>query len=66
MTRCCSWATRRSTSTQYDAVEFLEHSVDLPHGLGTPDVPTFIDMHDVSARVAAGQWRQHEVSGLVR
>jgi len=31
----------------------LAHSVDLPHGLGTPDVPTFIDMHDVSARIAS-------------
>lgn len=26
---------------------------DLAHGLGTPDVPTFVDMHDASARVAA-------------
>ena len=45
------------TQEYIDAVRrcgVLEHSVDLPHGLGTPDVPTFIDMHDVSARVAAG------------
>ena len=26
---------------------------DLTHGLGTPDVPTFPDMHEVSGRVAA-------------
>ena len=28
--------------------------IELEHGLGTPDVPTFPEMHDVSARIAAG------------
>lgn len=32
----------------------VPNGADLPHGLGTPDVPTFTDMHDVAARIAAG------------
>jgi acetoin utilization protein AcuC len=30
----------------------VPHGADLPHGLGTPDVPTFTDMHDIAARIA--------------
>ena len=31
----------------------VPRSADLEHGLGTPDVPTFSDMHDASSRIAA-------------
>jgi acetoin utilization protein AcuC len=31
----------------------VPNSADLEYGLGTSDVPTFSDMHDVSARIAA-------------
>lgn len=31
----------------------IAHSQDLEHGLGTSDVPTFTDMHEVSARIVA-------------
>jgi len=31
----------------------VSQSADLAHGLGTPDVPTFSDMHDASSRIAS-------------
>lgn len=45
------------TSEYVEAVRrcgVLPNSIDLEFGLGTPDVPTFADMHGVSAHIAAG------------
>ncbi len=45
------------TQEYIDAVRrcsVVSHGEDLRHGLGSPDVPTFTDMHQASARIVGG------------